>query len=67
MRQIQARNTTRIAPVVIDPDQRGYAENWWQDRTDEMTPERITKAERLVAEWQPNPVECEIEGAQPEN
>jgi hypothetical protein len=27
-----------------------------------MTSEQITEARRLVAEWQPNPAECEVEG-----
>jgi hypothetical protein len=32
-----------------------------------MTPAEITEAERLVAEWEPNPAECETIAAQPEN
>jgi TPR repeat protein len=28
-----------------------------------MTPDQITEAERLLAEWEPNPAECEIETA----
>ena len=30
---------------------------------EEMTPDQIAKAERLLAEWEPNPAECEIETA----
>ncbi len=33
----------------------------------EMTPDQITEAERLLAEWEPNPAKCEIEAAQAEN
>jgi hypothetical protein len=33
----------------------------------EMTHDQIAEAERLVAEWQPNPAECEVEGKQAEN
>jgi hypothetical protein len=29
----------------------------------QLTPEQIAEAERLVAEWEPNPAECEIETA----
>jgi hypothetical protein len=29
-----------------------------------MMPEDIAEAERLVAKWQPNPAECEVEPAQ---
>jgi hypothetical protein len=29
----------------------------------QMTPAQVAEAERLVAEWQPNPTECEIETA----
>jgi len=32
-----------------------------------MTPEQLLEAERLVAEWAPNPVECETIGARTEN
>ncbi len=32
-----------------------------------MTLEEIAEAERLVAEWQPNRVECETIGARTEN
>jgi hypothetical protein len=28
-----------------------------------MTPDQIAEAERLLAEWEPNPAECEIETA----
>ena len=34
---------------------------------EEMTPDQIAEAERLVAEWEPNPAECEVEGEQAEN
>ncbi len=30
----------------------------------ELIPAEIAEAERLVAEWEPNPAECEIIGAQ---
>jgi hypothetical protein len=30
------------------------------DISEQMTPAQIAEAERLVAEWQPNPAECEI-------
>jgi hypothetical protein len=33
----------------------------------EMTPDQIIEAERLVAEWKPNPAACEVEGEQAEN
>ncbi|MEE8153113.1 MAG: hypothetical protein V3T76_08810 [candidate division NC10 bacterium] len=33
----------------------------------EMTPSQIAEAERLVAEWEPNPAECEAIAAQIEN
>ena len=33
----------------------------------EMTPEQIAEAERLVAEWEPNPTECEVGVGQVEN
>ncbi len=29
----------------------------------QLTPEQIAEAERLVAEWEPNPAECEVETA----
>ena len=29
----------------------------------QLTPEQIAEAKRLVAEWEPNPAECEIETA----
>ncbi len=32
-----------------------------------MTPDQLAEAERLVAEWEPNPAECETIGAQAEN
>ena len=32
-----------------------------------MTHSQLTEAERLVAEWGPNPAMCEVEGAQAEN
>ncbi len=32
-----------------------------------MTPDEIAEADRLAAKWEPNPAECEIEGAQAEN
>ena len=32
-----------------------------------MTSDQIAEAERLVAKWEPNPAECEIEAAQAEN
>ncbi len=32
-----------------------------------MAPDQLAEAERLVAEWEPNPAECEIIGAQAEN
>lgn len=35
-------------------------------RAEEMAPEEIAEAERLVAEWQPNPTECELNTAQTE-
>jgi hypothetical protein len=28
-----------------------------------MTPDQIAEAERLLAEWEPNPAECELETA----
>jgi hypothetical protein len=34
---------------------------------EEMTPGQIAEAERQVAEWEPNPAECEVEGEQAEN
>ncbi len=37
------------------------------DVAKEMTPSQITEAERLVAEWEPNPAECETIGVQAEN
>ncbi len=33
----------------------------------EMTPDQIIEAERLLAEWEPNPTECETIAAQAEN
>ena len=33
----------------------------------QLTPGQIAEAERLVAEWEPNPAECETIGAQVEN
>ena len=33
------------------------------DLAGQMTPAQVAEAERLVAEWQPNPTECEIETA----
>ncbi len=33
----------------------------------QLTPEQIAQAERLLAEWEPNPAECETIGAQFEN
>jgi len=32
-----------------------------------MTTAQLAEAERLVAEWEPNPAECETIGAQAEN
>ncbi len=32
-----------------------------------MEPAQLDEAERLVAEWEPNPAECETIGAQAEN
>ncbi len=34
---------------------------------EQLTPNQIAEAERLVAEWEPNPAECEVEGEQAEN
>ena len=34
---------------------------------EDMSSDEIAEAERLVAAWEPNPIECEIEGAQAEN
>jgi hypothetical protein len=30
---------------------------------EQLTPAQIAEAERLVAEWEPNPAECELETA----
>jgi TPR repeat protein len=40
----------------------GYAtaEQYRNRLSQEMTPAQIAEAERLVAEWEPNPAECEI-------
>jgi len=38
-----------------------------QDISDQMTPDQIAEAERLVAEWKPNPAECEAIAAQADN
>ena len=32
-----------------------------------MTPAQIAEAERLVAEWDPNPAECEVYAEQADN
>ncbi len=32
-----------------------------------MAPDQLAEAERLVAEWEPNPAECEAIGTQAEN
>ncbi len=32
-----------------------------------MTPDQIAEAERLVAEWEPNPAQCEAIAAEAEN
>ena len=37
------------------------------NRSRKMTPDQIAEAERLVAEWEPNPAECEAIGTQAEN
>ncbi len=37
---------------------------WWRIV---MAVKGIAEAERLVAEWQPNPAECELKTAQSEN
>ena len=44
-------------------DKDGYA--MW--RRIVMAVEGIAEAERLVADWQPNPAECELNTAQSEN
>jgi TPR repeat protein len=47
----------------------GYAtaEQYRNRLSQEMTPAQIAEAERLVAEWEPNPAECETIGSQIEN
>ncbi len=52
---LAARNGKTIATRAVD-----------RLRAD-MSPTQITEAERLVAEWEPNPAECETIGAQFEN
>ena len=37
------------------------------DLIEQMTPAQLAEAERLVAEWKPNPAECETIAAQAEN
>ena len=45
----------------------GHAHGNWTRLTQEMTPAQIAEAERLVAEWEPNPAECEEFAAQADN
>ena len=47
----------------------GLSTTWWtsNDIGPQLTPDQLAEAERLVAEWEPNPAECETIGAQAEN
>ncbi len=37
-----------------------YASAWRDNLAKEMSPAQITEAERLVAEWKPDPAACEM-------
>ena len=39
----------------------GFYTNWWtsNDIGPQLTPDQLSEAESLVAEWEPNPAECE--------
>jgi TPR repeat protein len=38
------------------------AAEWRYSLSEQMTPDQMAEAERLVTEWEPNPAECEVQG-----
>ncbi len=60
---IQAYKWFSLAAIAGDKSAK-----WSRDHlSPQMDPAQLAEAERLVAEWEPNPAECEVEGAQAEN
>ena len=60
---IQAYKWFSLAAIAGDKSAK-----WSRDHlSPQMDPAQLAEAERLVAEWEPNPAECEVGGAQAEN
>jgi hypothetical protein len=56
-----------LASAFFGPSRRQIQERSLPDSIHAQTSAQIAEAERLIAEWEPNPSECEFEGAQAEN